>query len=218
MAMRAERAARRNQVGQVRLQIEQADASGKMVFEGRRHLVCVPRGSDSDRAGIFDSRDARRSHRPDWPEWLRQDHLSEAAARRARAGDGRDPPRRQCRGRVLRSATRAAGSGSLGGRHDRRRQRHGHGERTAAACPRVSAGFPLFTRARALTRERALRRRTQSPAAGATVHASGQRPRARRTDQRSRSGNAGAARTATGRVAGDAACSSATIAAFSTTS
>ena len=33
MAMRAERAARRNQMGQVRLQIEQADASGKMVFE-----------------------------------------------------------------------------------------------------------------------------------------------------------------------------------------
>ena len=33
MEMRAERAARRNQMGQVRLQIEQADASGKMVFE-----------------------------------------------------------------------------------------------------------------------------------------------------------------------------------------
>ena len=33
MAMRAERAARRNQVGQVRLQIEPSDASGKMVFE-----------------------------------------------------------------------------------------------------------------------------------------------------------------------------------------
>jgi ATP-binding cassette subfamily F protein uup len=33
MAMRAERAARRNQIGQVRLQIEPSDASGKMVFE-----------------------------------------------------------------------------------------------------------------------------------------------------------------------------------------
>ncbi len=33
MAMRAERAERRNQMGQVRLQIEQSDASGKMVFE-----------------------------------------------------------------------------------------------------------------------------------------------------------------------------------------
>ncbi len=33
MAMRAERAARRNQVGHVRLQIESSEASGKMVFE-----------------------------------------------------------------------------------------------------------------------------------------------------------------------------------------
>lgn len=33
MAMRAERAARRNQIGSVRLQIDQADASGKLVFE-----------------------------------------------------------------------------------------------------------------------------------------------------------------------------------------
>src|SRR5207247_2730302 len=33
MAMRAERAARREQLGNVRLQVEQADASGKMVFE-----------------------------------------------------------------------------------------------------------------------------------------------------------------------------------------
>jgi ATP-binding cassette subfamily F protein uup len=35
MAMRAERAARRNQIGQVRLQIEASDAPGKMVFEAR---------------------------------------------------------------------------------------------------------------------------------------------------------------------------------------
>jgi ATP-binding cassette subfamily F protein uup len=33
MAMRAERAARREQIGSVRLQVEQADRSGKMVFE-----------------------------------------------------------------------------------------------------------------------------------------------------------------------------------------
>jgi ABC transport system ATP-binding/permease protein len=35
-AMRAERAARREQMGQVRLQVEQADQSGKMVFEATR--------------------------------------------------------------------------------------------------------------------------------------------------------------------------------------
>ena len=37
MAMRAERAARREQIGNVRLRVEQADASGKLVFEAR-HL------------------------------------------------------------------------------------------------------------------------------------------------------------------------------------
>jgi ATP-binding cassette subfamily F protein uup len=35
-AMRAERAARREQMGNVRLQVEQADASGKLVFEAKR--------------------------------------------------------------------------------------------------------------------------------------------------------------------------------------
>ena len=35
MAMRAERAARRAQMGNVRMQVDQADASGKMVFEAR---------------------------------------------------------------------------------------------------------------------------------------------------------------------------------------
>jgi ATP-binding cassette subfamily F protein uup len=35
MAMRAERAARREQLGNVRLQVEQADASGKLVFEAK---------------------------------------------------------------------------------------------------------------------------------------------------------------------------------------
>ncbi len=42
MAMRAERAARRNQIGQVRLQIEQSDASGKMVFEATDMSFAYP--------------------------------------------------------------------------------------------------------------------------------------------------------------------------------
>ena len=42
MAMRAERAARRNQIGQVRLQIEQSDASGKMVFEAEEMSFAYP--------------------------------------------------------------------------------------------------------------------------------------------------------------------------------
>ena len=42
MAMRAERAARRNQIGQVRLQIEPSDASGKMVFEANDISFAYP--------------------------------------------------------------------------------------------------------------------------------------------------------------------------------
>ena len=43
MEMRAERAARRNQIGQVRLQIEPSDASGKMVFEANDISFAYPR-------------------------------------------------------------------------------------------------------------------------------------------------------------------------------
>jgi ATP-binding cassette subfamily F protein uup len=42
MEMRAERAARRNQIGQVRLQIERSDASGKMVFEANDISFAYP--------------------------------------------------------------------------------------------------------------------------------------------------------------------------------
>jgi ATP-binding cassette subfamily F protein uup len=49
MAMRAERAARREQMGDVRLQVERADASGKMVFEAR-HVSKSYAGENGDTA------------------------------------------------------------------------------------------------------------------------------------------------------------------------
>ena len=49
MAMRAERAARREQLGNVRLQVEQADASGKLVFEAK-HVF--KRFADTDGATV----------------------------------------------------------------------------------------------------------------------------------------------------------------------
>jgi len=58
MAMRAERAARRNQIGQVRLQIEQSDASGKMVFEAKE--ISFAYGSADVGAGLPPSREALR--------------------------------------------------------------------------------------------------------------------------------------------------------------
>ncbi len=47
MAMRAERAARRAQMGNVRMQVDQADASGKMVFEAKHLSHAFARGDDS---------------------------------------------------------------------------------------------------------------------------------------------------------------------------
>jgi ATP-binding cassette subfamily F protein uup len=44
MAMRSERAARREQAGNVRLRIEQAEASGKLVFEARHVSKSFPQG------------------------------------------------------------------------------------------------------------------------------------------------------------------------------
>ena len=62
--------------------------------------------------------------------------------------------------------------------------------------------FPVPARARAIAGEGAVGRRAQPPAARAAVHAAGERAGAGRADQRSRSRNAGAARTAARRVDG----------------
>ena len=129
-AMRAERAARREQIGNVRLQVEQAEQSGKLVFEAEGHQ----QGASARHAGrprLLDARDARRSHRPDRSERRRQDDAAAHAARRAAAGRRRDPARRQRADRLLRSAARAARSRANRVRHGRRGQRHGD-RRTAA--------------------------------------------------------------------------------------
>src|SRR5207244_1291726 len=42
ISMRAERAARREEAGHVRLRVERADASGKLVFEARRVSKSFP--------------------------------------------------------------------------------------------------------------------------------------------------------------------------------
>jgi ATP-binding cassette subfamily F protein uup len=89
MAMRAERAARRAQIGNVRLQVDVADRSGR-----RR----------AGRAGFLDPHRARRSHRPYRTQRRGQNHAAAAARRRAEAGRGGDPSRHECGRRVLRSA------------------------------------------------------------------------------------------------------------------
>ena len=91
MAMREERAARREQMGTVRLQIETRRASGQLVFEAEH--VSKAFGGKTGRPRLLDAHHARRSHRPDRPERRGQDDAAAAAARRAGAGRGRRAPR-----------------------------------------------------------------------------------------------------------------------------
>ena len=103
-------------------------------------------------------------------------------------------------------------------RHGRRRQRHRHGQRPDAARERLPGRLPVSAGAGAVAGEGAVGRRTQPAAARAAVHAAGQRAGARRADQRSRPRDARAARGAARRVARARCCSSATTARSSTTS
>ena len=213
---RGARGAARARVGTVRLQVEHADPSGKMVFEAEG--VSKSFDGTAGRARLLDPHHARRPGRPDRPERRRQDDAAAAAAGRTGARRGRGAARRERAGRLLRPAARAARSGADRVRHDRRRQRDGDGERPAAARERLPARLPLPARARAVAGEGALGRRAQPPAAGAAVHAPGQRAGARRADQRPRPRDARAAGGAAGRVARARCCWSATTACSSTTS
>ena len=57
MAMRAERAERRSRIGTVRLQIEQGDASGKMVFEAED--VSLSTYASAPRLDVADAKTSR---------------------------------------------------------------------------------------------------------------------------------------------------------------
>ncbi len=81
LAMRAERADRRAQIGSVRLQVEAGERSGQMVFETDASVEVVRRPAGGARSDA--ARGARRSHRPHRAERLRQDHAAPPAARRA---------------------------------------------------------------------------------------------------------------------------------------
>ncbi len=121
-------------MGTVRLQVERADPSGKLVFEADR-----VNKSFGDRVVVRDlsTRDhARRSHRLIGPNGagkttllrLLLGDLAPDAGRSARV-EGRGTSRGERAGRLLRSAARAARSGPDRLRHRRRGQRHGDGQR-----------------------------------------------------------------------------------------
>ena len=110
LAMRAERAARREQLGDVRMQVERADASGKLVFEAK-HVSKAYAGATARSIRDFSTR-IMRGDRIGLigPNGVGQDDAAADAARRAEAGRGRSAARRERADRVLRPAARAARS------------------------------------------------------------------------------------------------------------
>ena len=76
-ALRAERRARRERTGRIELEQHLTGESGALVFEagGRRRRVRWPR----HHPGVLDPDHARRSHRPDRPQWGGQEHADQGA-------------------------------------------------------------------------------------------------------------------------------------------
>ena len=150
LAMREERAERRDQIGTVRLQAESADRSGQMVFEAedvRSHSATGPIVRDSsmrvmrgDRVGLIGPNGSGKTT-------LLRMLLGELEpdAGEVRRGDERAD-------RVLRPAARAARPRAHGVRDRRRRQRHRDRERQHAARSRLPARLPVSARARAIRR------------------------------------------------------------------
>jgi ATP-binding cassette subfamily F protein uup len=86
MAMRAERAERRNRAGNVRLNIDSATRRARWC--SKRRDVAFSYGSAPVVQRLLDARDARRSHRADRSQRRRQDDAAAAAAGRAAPTQG----------------------------------------------------------------------------------------------------------------------------------
>ena len=79
--LRAQRQARRDSLGQVRLEVDSGAPSGKIVAELRD--VCMRFGDEGHRQRLQRHHPARRQGRPDRPERRRQDDAAQADPRRA---------------------------------------------------------------------------------------------------------------------------------------
>ena len=145
-ALRAERAAQRAAVGDVRLGLDASRTSGKLVFDAdhvSKSFAGVPVVADytqrimrGDRIGLIGANGSGKTT-------LLKLLVGELTPDRGTVTQGA-----QGRDRLLRSAARAARSRSLGRRQRQRRQRHGHRQRPAAAYRRLPRGLPLPARAR----------------------------------------------------------------------
>ena len=136
---------------------------------------------------------AGRPPGPDWSQRRRQEHAHQddpgSARTRCRHAAQRDPHRVG----ILRSAAGGAGPGEDTGRDHIAGVRLDRNRRHAQACDVVSGGFSVSAAPRRSAGAHALRWRAQPAAAGAALRATRQPAGARRTHQRPRHGDTGAA-------------------------
>ncbi len=154
--LRRERAARRERLGQVNLQIDDGARSGKMVAE-LSHVSKALRRQRAD-PRFLDPHPARRPHRAHRPQRCREDDAAEADPGRDRAGRRDRAPRRQSRRRLFRPVARRARSrGHRAGHHqpgrrlgrDRRREASTSSPTSAISSSRPSARARRCARCRA---------------------------------------------------------------------
>ena len=190
-AMRNERAQRRDLTGNVRMDLAQAESSGKKVIEakdvtfgyGGKLLLdnvstTIFRG---DRIGLIGPNGSGKTT-------LLKALLGELAADR-----GRNPHGQQPAGRLLRPVPRDAARGLERAGERVRGPRVRRGRRPPEARDRLPAGLPVHARTRARADHPPVRRRAQPPAAGQAVRAAVQPAGDGRTDQRPRCRDAGVA-------------------------
>ena len=129
--LRAQRRARRESLGQVRLEIDSGLPSGKIVAELRDVTMTFGEGAErktivkdfsatilrGDKVGLIG------------PNGVRQDDIAEADPRRARADRGPCAPGHASRGRLLRPDAQHAEAGRHAGRHHQPGQRMGRVQR-----------------------------------------------------------------------------------------
>ena len=202
LAMRKERAERRNQIGRVRLQAESADRSGQVVFQaedvsksfGDRTIV---RGASfrvmrRDRVGLIGPNGSGKTTllrmlmgelEPDSGEVQRGTNVQIAYYDQQR--EQLDPERT-----VFETVGEGNDTVTVNGR-----TQHVHGYLRDFLFSPERANSPG---------EGAVRRRTESPPARAAAYAPGERARSGRAHERSRSRDARAARVVSGRLAGHA--------------
>jgi ATPase components of ABC transporters with duplicated ATPase domains len=180
-AMRAERRARRALQGAARLQLSEAERSGKLVVEAegvthrwgdkiiiRDFSTLIWRG---DKVGIIG------------PNGVGKSTLLKLLLGELEPQQRPHPARLQSTDRLFRPETRPARPGEERARHRRRWQRSGRGGGDPAPRPVLSQGLPVLPGTRQPAGQGALGRRAQPSAAGQALYASGQSAGTRRADQ-----------------------------------